>query len=77
MMDLYEKSTYDIQRYVQWPEINFEEDHAVPITVFEQIEKDVEKVKVEVQVKKEFSMEDIQELLVKPSMEYFHYTTFV
>ena len=77
MMDLYEKSTYDIQRYVQWPEINFEEDHLVPITIFEQIEKDFEKVKVEVQVKKEFSMEDIQELLVKPSMEYSHYTTFV
>ena len=25
MMDLYEKNTYDIQRYVQWPEINFKE----------------------------------------------------
>lgn len=23
MMDLYEKTTYDIQRYIQWPEINF------------------------------------------------------
>ena len=39
MMDLYEKSTYDIQRYIQWPELNFEEDHPVPITVFEEIEK--------------------------------------
>ena len=77
MMDLYEKSTYDIQRYVQWPEINFKEDHPVPITIFEQIEKDFEKVKAEVQVKKEFSMEDIQELLIKPSMEYCHYTAFV
>ena len=28
-------------------------------------------------MKKEFSIEDIQELLVKPSMEYSHYTTFV
>ena len=37
MMDLYEKSTYDIQRYIQWSEINFEEDHPVPITVFKQI----------------------------------------
>ena len=77
MMDLYEKSTYDIQRYVQWPKINFEEDHPIPITIFEQIEKDFEKVKAKVQVKKEFSMEDIQELLVKPSMEYSHYTAFV
>ena len=66
MTDLYEKFTYDIQRYVQWPEINFKEDHPVPITVFEKNEKDFEKVKVEVQVKKEFLMEDIQELLVKP-----------
>ena len=77
MMDLYEKTTYDIQRYIQWPEINFEENHLVPITVFEEIEKDFERVKVEVQAKKEFSIEDIQELLVKPSMEYSHYTTFL
>ena len=68
-MDLYEKSTYDIQRYIQWLEINFEEDHSVPITMFEQIEKDFEKVKVEIRVKKEFSMEDIQEILINPSME--------
>ena len=77
MMDLYGKSTYDIQRQVQWPEINFEEDHPVLITIFEQIEKNFEKVKAKVQVKKEFSIEDIQELLIKPSMEYSHYTVFV
>ena len=69
MMDLYEKNTYDIQRYVQWPEINFEESHPVPITVFGEIENDFEKVKAKVQAKKEFSVKDIQELLVKPSME--------
>ena len=28
-------------------------------------------------MKKEFSMEDIQELLIKASMEYSHYTAFV
>jgi len=73
MMDLYEKNTYDIQIYVQWPEINFEENHPVPITMFKEIERDFEKVKAKVQAKKEFSVEDIQELLVKPSMEYSHY----
>ena len=77
MMDLYEKSTYDIRRYIQWPEINFEEEHPIPITLFEQIESEFEKVKMEVQAKEEFSIEDIQELLVKPSMEYSHYTTFM
>ena len=77
MMDLYEKSTYDIQRYMQWPKINFEEEHPVPITLFEQIESEFEKAKVEVQAKEEFSIEDIQELLINPSMEYSHYTSFV
>ena len=52
MMDLYEKTTYDIQRYIQWPKINFEENHLVSITMFEEIEKDFERVKVEVQAKK-------------------------
>ena len=48
MMDLYEKSTYDIHRYIQWSEINFEEEHPVPITLFEQIESEFEKVKEKV-----------------------------
>ena len=77
MMNLYEKSTYDIQRYIQWPEINLEEEHPVPITLFEQIERDFGKVKVEVQAKEEFSIEDIQELLINPSMEYSHYKSFM
>ena len=77
MMDLYEKTTFDIQRYIKWPEINFKEDHLVPITVFKEIEKDFERVKAEVQAKKEFLVEDIRELLVNPSMEYSHYTAFM
>ena len=76
-MDLYEKYTYDIQRYIQWPDINLEEEHPVPYTLFKKIEGDFEKFKTKVQAKEEFSKEDIQELLVKPSMEYSHYTTFV
>ena len=34
-------------------------------------------IKAEVRAKKIISKGDIQELLVKPSMEYSHYTTFV
>ena len=45
--------------------------------MFEQIESEFEKFKAEVQAKEVFSIEDIQELLVKPSMKYSHYTTFV
>ena len=77
MMDLYKKYTYDIQRYIQGLEISFEEEHPVPYTLFKQIETNFEKVKVEVQAKEQFSKDDIQELLVKPSMEYSHYSAFV
>ena len=76
-MDLYERSTYDIQRYIQWPEINFEDEHPVSYALFKQLDEDFVKVKVEVQSNEEFSKEDIQELLIKSSMEYFHYTTFM
>ena len=41
------------------------------------LKRTLKKVKTEVQAKKEFSVEDIQELLVKPTMEYSHYTAFV
>ena len=34
MMDLYEKSIYDIQRYIQWPEINFKDEHSAPFAFF-------------------------------------------
>ena len=29
MMDVYEKSIYDVQRYLQWREINFIDEHLV------------------------------------------------
>ena len=77
MMDLYEKSIDDMQRYIQWPEINFEDEHPVPYALFQKLEDSHEKIKVEVQAKEVIPKEYIQELVVKPSMEYSHYTTFV
>ena len=77
MMDLYEKSIYDIQRYIQWPEINFEDEHLVPFSFFQKLEDRYEKIKVEVQAKEVISKKNIQEILVKPSMEYSHFTAFV
>ena len=68
MMDLYEKSTYNIPIFIQWPEINFEDEHLVPYAVFQQLEGSHEKIKAEVQAKEAISKEDIQELLVKPLM---------
>ena len=77
MMDLYEKSIFDIQMYTQWPKINFEDEHLVPYALFKKLEDNFEKIKVKVRAKERISKEDIQELLVKPYMEYSHCTTFV
>ena len=77
MMELYEKYIYDIQRYIQWPEINFEDEHPVPFAFFQELEDKYEKIKAKVQAKEVISKEDIQELRIKSSMEYSHYTTFV
>ena len=77
MMELYEKSIYNIQRYIQWLEINLEDEHLVPFSFFQKLEDSYEKIKAEVRAKEVISKEDIQELMVKPSMEYSHYTVFV
>ena len=45
MMDLYEKSIYDIQRYIQWPEINLEDEHPVTFSFFQKLEDDYENIK--------------------------------
>jgi len=77
MMELYEKFIYDIQRYVQWPEINFEDEHPVHFSFLQELKDRYEKIKAEVQEKEVISKEDIQELLIKSSMEYSHYTAFL
>ena len=48
MMDLYEKYIYDIQIYIQWPEINLEDEHPVPYSFFQELEESYEKIKVKV-----------------------------
>ena len=77
MMDLYEKSIYDIQRYIEWPDINLKYEHSVTFSFFQKLENRYENIKEEVQAKEVISKEDIQEFLVKPLMEYSHYTTFM
>ena len=59
MMDLYEKSIYDIQRYIQWPKINLEDEHPIPYAFFHKHEDNYEKRKLEVQAKEVISKEDI------------------
>ena len=77
MMDVYEKFVQDAPRYLQWPEINFRDRHPVCFALFQEIEDIYEMTKEEVQVKEVISKDDIQELFVKPSKKFSHYTTYV
>ena len=45
MMVLNERSIYDIHRYIQWLEINFEDEHPVPYALFKQLEDNYEMIK--------------------------------
>ena len=60
MIDLYEKSIYEIQRYIQWPEINLEDEHPVPFSFFQKLEDNYEKIKAKVRAKEVISKADIQ-----------------
>ena len=77
MMELYEKSIYDVQIYIQWFVINFRDEHPVSFSFFQELKDRYEMIKAEVQDKEFISKEDIQEFLVKTSMEYSHFITFL
>ena len=76
IMEVYEKSIYDVQRYLQWPEINLRDEHLVFFSFFQELKDIYEMIKAEVQVKEVISKEDIQEFLVKSSIKFSHYTSF-
>ena len=50
-MELYEKSIYDVQRYIQCPDINFRDEHIVSFAFFQELEYKYEMIKVVVQAK--------------------------
>ena len=77
MMDVYDKSIQDVQRHLQWLEINFRDEHPISFDFFHEIKDTYEVTKVEVQSKEFISREGIQEFLVKLSNEFSLYTTFV
>ena len=68
MMHVYEKSIYDVQRYIQWPEINFKDEHPIYFSFLQDHKDKYEVTKVEIQEKEVISKDDIQEFLVKPSI---------
>ena len=77
MMDVYDKSVQEVQKYLQWPEINFRDEHPISFSFFQEIEGTYEVIKAEVQSKELISKEGIQEFLVNPSKEFSLYTSFI
>ena len=69
-MNAYDKSVQDIRMYLQWPEINFQDEHPIPFSFFQNLEDAYEFVKAEVQSKEFISKKDIQEFLVQPSKKF-------
>lgn len=77
MMDVYDKLVAYVQRYLQWPEINFRDENPIFFTLFQELEDKYEITKEEFQTKEVVFKDDIQELLVKSSNEFSLYTAFV
>ena len=77
MMDVYDKSVQDVQMYLQWLKINFQDEHPISFDFFQELEDTYEFVKAKVQLKGFISKEDIQEFLVKPTKEFSLYTSFI
>ena len=45
MLDVYDKSLYDVQRYLKWAEINFRDEHPISFSFFQEIEDKYEMTK--------------------------------
>ena len=45
MMDVYQKYIQDVQRYLQWPEINFRDEHPISFAFFQELEYKYEMTK--------------------------------
>ena len=65
IMKVFTKIVQDIQKDVQWPNINLQDEQPVPFSFFQKLEDEYQYVKAEVQSKELITKEDIQEFLVK------------
>ena len=60
-MDVYDELVYDVQRYLQWPEINFRDEHPISFAFFQELEDKYEITKAKIHVKEVISKDDIQD----------------
>ena len=48
MMGVYDKSVYDVHKYIQWPEITFRDEQPISFAFFQELEDKYEMTKAEV-----------------------------
>ena len=60
MMDVYDQLVKDVQIYLQWPEINFKDEHPIFFSFFQELEDKYEMTKVDVHAKEVISKDEIQ-----------------
>ena len=48
MIDVYDKLVQDVQKYLQWPKLNFQDEHPIYFYFFQDLEDTYEVVKEEV-----------------------------
>ena len=77
IMKVYIDNVQDLQKDIQWPEINLQDQQPVPFSFFQKLENEYEFIKMEVQAKELISKEYIQELLVKPAKEVSRFNAFI
>lgn len=68
-MKIYISNIQEMQRNVQWPEIDLQQDQQMTFSFSEKLEKEYEIIKAEIRVKDMISMEEIQKFLMKLAKE--------
>ena len=76
-MKVYTDNVQDMEKDIQWLEINIQDEQPIPNSIFEKLENEYEFIKVEVQHKEFISKEDIQELLIKTIKEVSKFNAFI
>ena len=65
-MKIYTSNIQEMQRNVQWLEIDLQQEKPMTFSFFEKLENEYEAIKVEVRVNDMISMEAIQKFLINP-----------
>ena len=76
-MKIYTSNIQEMQRNVQWLEVDLQQEKPMTFSFFHKLEKEYEAIKAEVRAKEMISMEEIQKFLIKPVKEVTKCNDFI